>query len=81
MGLKFSYLLYLLAIYTVRDRIKSSIKDLVIKKVIYKSSLQDKRFISWKSYKYISYMGSLVSNILYSAYNGKKISKIIRFRN
>ena len=81
MGLKFSYLLYLLAIYTVQDRIKSNIKDLVIKKVIYKSSLQDKRFISWKSYKYIFYIGSLVSNILYSAYNGEKTSKIIRFRD
>jgi hypothetical protein len=46
MELKFSYLLYLLAIYTVRDRIKSNIKNLVIEKVIYKSSLQDKRSIS-----------------------------------
>jgi hypothetical protein len=81
MGLKFSYLLYLLAIYTVRDRIKSSIKDLVIEKVIYKSSLRDKRSISWKSYKYISHIGSLVNNILYSVYNGEKISKIIRFRD
>ena len=79
MGLKFSYLLYLLAFYTVRDRIKSSIKNLVIERVIYKSSLQDKRSISWKSYKYISYTGSLANNILYSAYNGKKTSKIIRF--
>ena len=79
MGLKFSYLLYLLAFYTVRDRIKSNIKNLVIERVIYKSSLQDKRFISWKSYKYIFCTGSLASNILYSAYNGKKTSKIIRF--
>ena len=81
MGLKFSYLLYLLAIYTVQDRIKSSIKDLVIEKVIYKSSLQDKRFINWKSYKYISYTGSLVSNILYFIYNGEKINKIIKFKD
>ena len=81
MGLKFSYLLYLLAIYTIWDRIKSNIKNLVIKKVIYKSSLQDKKYISWKSYKYIFYIGSLVSNILYSVYNGKKISKIIKFRD
>jgi hypothetical protein len=80
MGLKFSYLLYLLAIYTVQDRIKSNIKNLVIEKVIYKSSLWDKRSISWKSYKYISYTGSLASNILYSVYNSKKTSKIIRFR-
>ena len=81
MGLKFNYLLYLLAIYTVQDRIKSNIKDLVIEKVIYKSSLWDKRSINQKSYKYISYTGSLVSNILYSAYNGEKTSKIIRFRD
>ena len=46
MGLKFSYLLYLLAIYTVQNKIKSSIKNLAIKKVIYKSSLWDKRFIN-----------------------------------
>ena len=58
MGLKFGRLLYLLATYTVRDIIESSIKDLVIKRVIYKSSLWDKRSISWKSYKYTSCMGS-----------------------
>ena len=58
MGLKFGRLLYLLATYTVRDIIESSIKDLVIKRVIYKSSLQDKRSISWKSYKYTSRTGS-----------------------
>ena len=81
MGLKFSYLLYLLAIYTIQDRIKSSIKDLIIKRVIYKNSLQDKKSISWKSYKYISHISSLVSNILYSVYNGEKISKIIRFKD
>ncbi len=46
MELKFSRLLYLLAVYTVWDKIENSIKDLVIKGAIYKSSLWDKRSIS-----------------------------------
>jgi len=42
MGLKYSRLLYLLAVYTIWDKIKNSTKDLVVKGVIYKSSLWDK---------------------------------------